>query len=76
MKSSEILRRAAKRLDSGKSTSSFIAIDDVAPSLRSFEEADRFFSFVAQWPHHFDLTVKQQVIALCFAAAIAESEGD
>lgn len=82
MKSSEILREAARRVELGKSFGGCFAIMMASRSYRDRKRASDFFRSALSrdtesgywWPEH--ECYGPRIIGLCLAAAIAESEGD
>jgi hypothetical protein len=88
MKSSEILRKAARRVERGMNDGGCGAIAEVSGALRfkareimDFERASGIFArylrqpnCVYWWPR--EPAHGPRIIGLCLAAAIAESEGD
>ena len=72
MKSSEILRKAARELEADPRIS---WVDRVTGARGMKIMRDRLYCPATQL-HLMGWTAEEQIIALCLAAAIAESEGD
>lgn len=82
MKSSEILREAARRVESGKAMGGCYALLCVRCNYKDKKGARNYFKMVKPsrpidgywWP--LDVRHGPRIIGLCLAAAIAESDGD